>query len=195
MDLHTEMTKFGSFPKGERDQPYQEYYVNNKWIPAEREIVNRASLSTFDPQPYERIVELGCQTGGFMQYAWLKGARDVTGVDYDEDYIRLACKLNTINGFDIKYFVGDANDKKLLNQLITGDRIDHLLLMSMGKHIGAKQLFYIIDFLNPRKTYLETNAIGKDPFPYIEDVKRRNGKIVCETHDRNTRIIYIIPGK
>lgn len=186
------MTKYGSFPKGERDQPYQEYYCGGRWIRAEREIVNRAALMGYCPEAGQRVVEIGCQTGGFMQLAWLNGARDVTGVDYDSDYIMLANKLNAVNGFGVKYLVGDAHDEKLLTELRKGARIDHLLLMSMGKHIGEEQLFHIIDTLNPRVTYLETNAIGKNLTPYIANVKKRGGSVKCKTEDRNTRVVYVI---
>lgn len=194
--FYAEMTKYGSFPKGERHQPYQEYYYKGKWVAAEREIVARSELIGFNPKEGELVVEIGCQTGGFLQYAWLKGARKVVGIDYDEDYIRLAKKINAANGFDIQYFVGSANDESVINQLKKLGRIDHLLLMSMGKHIGNEQLFHIVDSLNATKTYLETNAVSaKNPTPYIKEVTQRGGKIECKTVDRNERVVYVIPGK
>ncbi len=193
VEFHRQMIKFGSFPKGERNQAYQEYYYRNAWVPAEREINNRASLMGFIPKPNERIVEIGCQTGGFMQYAWLLGVKNVTGVDYDEDYIRLANHMNKVNGHEIKYRVGNALDNNLINDLSTGERIDHLLLMSMGKHIGEERLFYIIDKLNARNTYIETNAVSKkNERPYHKNVTQRGGNLVCQTNDRNQRLVYVI---
>lgn len=194
--FYAEMTRYGSFPKGERHQPYQEYYYKGRWVHAEREIVNRSKLMGFNPKDGELVVEIGCQTGGFMQYAWLQGARKVVGIDYDEDYIRLAKKINVVNGFDIQYMVGSANDQGLIDKLKEIGQIDHLLLMSMGKHIGTDQLFHIIDSLNPKKTYLETNAVNaKNPTPYLKEVSERGGSIVCKTVDRNDRVVYVIPGK
>lgn len=193
--FHKDMIARGSFPKGERPEPYQEYYYVDKWVPAERDIVKRTEIMDFNPQPGERVVEIGCQTGGFMQYAWLKGCRDVNGIDYDADYIDLAQKLNKINNFDISYQVGSALDESLLTKLAEGKRIDHLLLMSMGKHIGERQLFHIVDKLNAKKTYIETNAVGSNKFPYKAQLEARGGAVVGITTDRNTRYVYLISKK
>lgn len=193
-EFYNKMVRLGSFPKGERDQPYQEYYYKGEWVTCQREIRNRAKLMGFNPQAGERVVEIGCCTGGFMQFAWLNGARDVTGFEYDPDYVSLARELNQINGTEINYVHGNALSDADLAPIYNGKaRIDHLLIMSMGKHIGERRLFNIVDRLKPRKVYIETNAVNaKNPYPHIDAVKRRGGSVVCRTHDRNERVVYVI---
>lgn len=194
MDIHEDLKKNGSFPKGKRPLCYQEYYLNNKWNKGQREIVNRAKLMNLNPQPNEIVVEIGCQIGGFIQYCHLEGAKCI-GIDIDSDYIRLARKLAQLNNHNIEYIEEGVNFT-LINRLkerFKDNRIDHLLLLSMGKHIGEKMLFNIIDILKPKNIYIETNAVtSKNRLPYYNEIKKRGGKIIGETCDRNNRILYSI---
>ena len=194
MDIHTDLMKNGSFPKGKRPLCYQEYYLDNKWNKGQREIVNRAILMNLNPQSGETVVEIGCQIGGFMQYCHLEGAKCI-GIDIDSDYIRLAKKLADLNNHNIEYIEEGVNLSLLdkIKDRFKEDRIDHLLLLSMGKHIGEKMLFNIIDTLKPKNIYIETNAINENnKLPHYNGIKKRGGVIVGETHDRNDRILYSI---
>ena len=191
MSLEERMIKYGSFPKGERSESYQEYYYNNKWQNGQRDVVKRAELMEFRPQPNETVLEIGCNTGGFLQYSWLCGSRNVYGIDIDEDYISLAKELNKLNNFNINYSILDITQQNSLTMLPKNP--DHLLILSMGKHIGEKRLFEIIDYLKPRTTYIETNATNeKNPYPYLDNIRKYGGYIICETNDRNRRIVYKI---
>jgi SAM-dependent methyltransferase len=192
--FHDDMVKHGSFPKGERDQPYQEYYYKTWWVPCERSIVDRASLMGYNPKEGETVLEIGCQTGGFLQLAWLNGARNLVGVDYDGDYIRLAKELNRINSMNVDYLQGSAMDNSFLADLKARlPKVDHLLLMSMEKHIGTDQLFRIVDLFGAKRTYIETNALkpGQPP-SYAKKLEEYGARLVATTTDRNRREVYLI---
>lgn len=193
MNFTEEMIKYGSFPKGERPEPYQEYYLNGSWQKGQRDIIKRTELMKFNPTKGDIILEIGCQTGGFLQYAWLKGSRNIYGIDIDKDYLRLARELNNRNGFGINYLNYDITDNNFSEVLKPFINIDYLLLMSMGKHISEKRLFEIIDYLKPKTVYIETNAVNnKNPYPHLNEIKKRNGVVLSRTYDRNERILYKI---
>jgi hypothetical protein len=76
--------------------------------------------------------------------------------------------------------------------------VDHLLLLSMLKHLpdGERSLWQIVDALRPRTTYLETNAVKEGLMaPLATAVRLRGGVLTGWSHDRNTRACYKVPGR
>ena len=54
----------------------------------------------------------------------------------------------------------------------------HLLLLSMGKHLGEDAMWGFVDVLNAKHTYLETNALkpeGLVSIPWEHEMARRGG--------------------
>lgn len=193
--FHEKIKRLGSFPKGERPQAYQEYYLNGQWHNAERQIVNRSTVLQFTPKAGETVIELGCQTGGFLQHAYLCGVRTLLGIDYDKDYIQLAKEMNTRNAMNIDFQVGDITKEALWTQIKQKyPVIHHLLLLSLGKHIGENKLLSIIDKLQAKRTYIETNAYfgPVEKAPYYKAISARGGRLIGKTNDRNVRLVYLI---
>ena len=187
--IHEELIKFGSFPKGERDQCYQEYYLDGEWHEGEREIRNRMKIMNFFPQKGDIVADIGCNIGGFLQESYLNGATCI-GFDIDSDYVRIAKQLAEYNGHEIT-FINNKTIDECIKYLKNYDKIDYLLLMSMGKHIGEETLFKIINTLKPKTVFIETNAFKKDP-PYLDNITKLNGSIIGKTYDRNERVLYKI---
>src|SRR3989344_1197780 len=107
-DFHSRMARLGSFPKGERPTAYQDYFYDGAWYEGSRRIHERCGTLGFVPAAGETVVEVGCCTGGFLQYAVTTGAGKCAGIDIDSDYIALAGEMATRNGHDIVYKVADA---------------------------------------------------------------------------------------
>lgn len=194
----------GQFPPGQRELAYQDFFLDGAWQRGERRVVERARALGFSPSQGETVVEIGCQTGGFLQLAALAGARAI-GVEVNADYVECARELARANGFNIGVRLLDAvkeRDRliKWLRALFPGG-IDHLLLLSMEKHLGDGPLFDLVDALKARRTYVETNAVAKDsgdgPEPsgsmkLWPEIQKRGGKHVGNSRDRNLRRLYRI---
>ena len=191
MNIHEDLRINGSFPKKERELCYQDYYLDGTWNKGEREIVNRAELLDIQVKPGELVAEIGCNIGGFMQYCALKGAKCI-GFDNDADYIRLAKNLASLNNHDIAYVKNNTLNECV--QMLKKHKVDHLLLLSMGKHIGENAMFNIIDELKPTYVYLETNAFKQNEkkLPYYDNVMKRNGHMIGKSYDRHERVLYKI---
>lgn len=73
---------------------------------------------------------------------------------------------------------------------------DHLLALSMSKHISEPVLWWWVDMLNARRTYLETNAVKpetpEEQLPLMAGVHARGGTFVGYSEDRNRRALYRI---
>ena len=206
-DLHID----GQFPFRDRELPYQEYYLGG-WREGEREVRNRAKIFGFAPQRGEQVLDIGCQIGGFLHYAafaqgWLErpGDSDCTliGVDTQAEYVDLARRLARANGFNICYRVLNVDDQfeslcAWIDQLWGDDQIDHLLMLSMLKHLrgGESRLWEIVNILMPGMTYLETNAVKEGTIPpLLTEVEARGGVLAGFSRDRNIRACYRIPYK
>lgn len=201
--LHDWLVEMGSFPKGERADPYQEYFHNGAWRPGQREVVNRAATMGFFPKRGETVLELGSQMGGFLQLAVLEGARFAAGVELDADHAEASRHLLSgiaADGWCVTE--GDITDEALLrdvkanlDEAAGGRRLDHLLILSMAKHIGGGDYIErMIELFDARNTYVETNAVSrKGPCPYEKTiVEKLGGVLVGVTEDRNTRRVYRI---
>ena len=71
--------------------------------------------------------------------------------------------------------------------------LDHLLVLSMEKHLGEAAMFQLIDALGARRTYVETNAVSEArPWKLRPEVEARGGRHVGDSTDRNLRRLYRI---
>lgn len=199
--LHKWLTEKGSFPKGERPEPYQEYWWKGAWRPGQRSVRERAETIGFKPKKGETVLELGSQMGGFLQLALLNGARWVEGLEYDSDHVDASRRLLeplTNDAQRGKIIQGDMTHQPTLEAIkarIPGGDLDHLLLLSLGKHIGGKETIRrLIKTFNAKRTYIETNAIkpGAECVYGQLIVGELGGKFMGLTTDRNERRVYLI---
>jgi hypothetical protein len=199
--LHSWLVKTGSFPKGDRPDPYQEYYHDGQWRPGQRSVVDRAQILTFAPKPGDSVLELGSQMGGFLQLAVLEGAAWVEGLELDLDHVaasrRLLTPLAARAGAHAQIIPGSMTcdaDIAGIKVRVPKGRLDHLLLLSLGKHVGgAATLRRLVTTFNAKRTYIETNAIPTGrACPYAACVKELGGTYIGITSDRNERRVYLI---
>lgn len=212
--LEARVRKECQFPPGERIEPYQDFYLPGApgarragplagWVQGSRRVHSRAEALGFHPQEGELVLDIGCQSGGFLQYAALLGARGV-GLDHDPKYIACAQALRDAVFHDdlLSYRRIDvtqpwANVLEDLRAILpqARPRPDHLLLLSMEKHIGLPALLRLIDNLCAKRTYIETNAYpaGSGAKAEVEgEVLRRGGRYLGDSDDRNPRRLYVI---
>jgi ubiquinone/menaquinone biosynthesis C-methylase UbiE len=68
-----------------------------------------ALIEALDPQPGERLLDVGCGAGNVAELAAGAGAR-VTGIDLSPRLVEVARARATAGGYDIEYRVGDAEN-------------------------------------------------------------------------------------
>lgn len=184
------------FPSGERDVAYQDFWIAGFEHRGQRRVATRAEILGFQPREGESVVDIGCLAGGFLQYAAFRGARCV-GVEIDKKYVEcgraLAKSCNQNISFRQMNIVDEYARFRDWIRTYFSDGVDHLLLLSLEKHIGEGLLFSIVDDLKPRNAYIETNAVkSRQHLKMWEAVSQRGGKHVGFTEDRNLRCVYRI---
>jgi SAM-dependent methyltransferase len=195
-DLAARVHRECQFPAGKRAEAYQDFYLDRLWHLGQRRVVERAELLGFAPRAGESVLEIGCQSGGFLQLGALAGA-EVIGVEIDPNYIDCARALARSSSLNICIRRLDAVDEMALLLEWIGQRfprgLDHLLALSMEKHLGEEKLFQLVDALGARRTYIETNAVSDArPMKLFDQVRARGGVHVGDSHDRNLRRLYRI---
>lgn len=220
--LKEDLRREGQFPFRERSEAYQEYYLDGRWWPGEREIVKRAALLGYQVSPGETVLDIGTCLGGFLQrgYQRAHGEGVFIGLDSQPEYIDLARRLARANGSNICFrrwavdydsclgllhwledlgmvtLKGRLNWRRDNNLEVEESGLDHLLLLSMLKHLpkGEESLWWIIDRLQPKIAYLETNAVKEgQALPLQDEVVRRGGHLMGWSTDRNKRACYRVP--
>ena len=194
--LLSDLRRDGQFPFRERDLPYQEVLVNGAWQAGEREVRKRAGVLTFIPGTGSSVLDLGTCTGGFLQHAHTLGASRLVGIDSQPEFVDLARRLARAAGMNICYRQMDlthlAFDDFRWFDAVFPKGVDHLLALSMGKHVTEERLWTLIDILKADRTYLETNAVKDPPYPLAAGVVARNGVMTGFTEDRNRRAGYLV---
>lgn len=197
--MHLWLTTHGSFPKGERPEPYQEYYWQGKWHKGQRDICIRSLLMQFKPTKDEVVYEFGSQMGGFLQLAVLAGASVVKGVEIDDDYVQ--CSRVLLENMKqphqcVKVVKGDISSAKELQSIRATSPavIHHLILASLGKHIGGANTVELIlnMFDNAKNIYFETNAVGDKQIEEEDVIAKHGGILVGHSSDRNYRRLWKI---
>lgn len=194
--LLSDLRRDGQFPFRERELPYQEVLVNGAWQAGEREVRNRASVLAFVPETGSSVLDLGTCTGGFLQHAHGLGASRLVGVDSQPEFIDLARRLARAARMNVCYRHVDLTaltmDVLVWLGAVFPWGVDHLLVLSMGKHVTEERLWALIDIVKAGHTYLETNAVKDPPYPLASDVVARDGVMTGFTSDRNRRACYMI---
>jgi len=181
--LKNKVLSLGQFPHKARKTAYQTYWVDDHYKEGTRQTLYR-----FDKMGIEKdltgqtVVDLGSQIGSVCAECYMRGARHVTGIEYESDYVGCARDLARYNGHQINYQcmnlmeignvstyvnlyyggqklnvtqdIKGAND--YLNYYSIPQPIDKVFLLSMHKHIGVAGLI-ILRQLNWKEAYIESN--------------------------------------
>lgn len=204
-ELRARVHRECQFPQGQRAEAYQDFWLRGTLERGQRRVIERAQGLGFAPKQGESVLDIGCQAGGFLQYAWhaAEGRGIFAGVEIDPGYV--ACARALARSFSQNLCVRQMDVVKERAELLAWvkgyfpkGRPDHLLCLSLEKHFDP---FPLIDAIGARVTYIETNAVAKDtgagPEPKGEmklwpEVSRRAGKHVGNSRDRNLRRLYRI---
>jgi hypothetical protein len=186
------------FPAGERAEAYQDFWIGGAIVRGQRRVIERAREMGFNPQPGDAVLDIGCQAGGFLQLAARAGARAV-GVEVDANYVDCSralarsCLQNIcVRRMDV---IAERDAFLAWARALFPRGVDHLLLLSMEKHLGERFMFDLVDAIGARRVYIETNAVPTENHAKLEaPVASRGGVLVGFTRDRNLRRLYQIEG-
>ena len=208
IQLKTDLYREGSFPFQERDQPYQEYWLDGRWWTGEREVVKRANILGFQVNPQEHVLDVGTCLGGFLHRAWQRahGEGIFVGLDYQPQYVDLARRLARAAGANLCFREWDlSRDLPACTGLkewlasIGMRHVHHMLVLSMLKHLPEveRSVWHLVDAIRPEWAYLETNALKdkEQVAPFAQEVGRRGGVRTGYTTDRNLRACFKVPGQ
>ncbi len=196
-ELRARVHRECQFPAGEREEAYQDFWLGGTREHGQRRVVERAQAMGFDPGHDDSVLDIGCQSGSFLQYAWNLGARRLAGVDVSPAYVGCARALARSCGQNICIrrmdVVAERDAFLAWVRAYFPAGVDHLLLCSLEKHLGESFLFDLVDAIGARRTYIETNAVAKDrPMKLWPEVEQRGGRHVGDSSDRNLRRLYQI---
>lgn len=204
-ELRARVNRECQFPPGERAEAYQDFWLAGQLERGQRRVVQRAAALGFSPRAGESVLDVGTQAGGFLQLAALKGVTHLAGVEIEPRYVDCARALARSCGQNICFRQMDAIAER--DAFLSWVRayfprgVDHLLLLSMEKHLGEGPMFDLVDAIGARHVYVETNAVaaddGQGPEPaaamkLFEYVRARGGRHVGNSRDRNLRRLYQI---
>lgn len=207
-DLAAKVHRECQFPAGERAEAYQDFWIGGNLQRGQRRVVERAQALGFAPAPGESILDVGCQSGGFLQYAhaWADRRGTFVGVESEALYVDCARALARSCGQNISIrhmnVVQERDVFLAWVQLAFPRGVDHLLLLSIEKHVGEAFVFGLVDEIRARHAYIETNAVAFDdgtaadppagPMKLWPEIERRGGRHVGDSRDRNLRRLYRI---
>ena len=206
-DLKARVHRECQFPAGERAEAYQDFMLCGAWERGQRRVVERADALGFAPQPGDSVLDIGCQSGGLLQYAHERTNADgrFVGVDVSLPYVECARALARSCGQNICIrhmdVVAERDAFLAWVRAYFPGGVTHLCLLSMEKHIGEGFLFDLVDAIAPRHAYIETNAVATDdgtgaapdgPMKLWPEVQARDGRHVGNSRDRNLRRLYRI---
>lgn len=206
-DLAARVHRECQFPAGERALAYQDFWLGGSMVAGQRRVVERAHLLGFAPKPGDTVLDVGCQSGGFLQYAHSQtgGVGRFVGVDVEPKYLDCARALARSCDQNLCFRQMDVDHERAaflawVRAYFPGGRPDWLLALSLEKHLDVLRL---IDEVGAKVTLLETNAVAEDsgagpvpaaPMKLYGDVKKRGGRHVGNSRDRNLRRLYRIEG-
>lgn len=190
------------FPYRERQQNYQSYYLDGEYIDG-----TRKTLYRFDKMGIEKdlsgksVLDLGSQLGSMAFEAYMRGARKVTGLEYEVDYLTCARDLARYNGFQVNFMKMDLmNPNKCIEYLNNyyPEGIDIVFALSLVKHIGCKNNFEILNGIKWKTCYLESHNTGTTGLDtplvremvYYMEKSRWKYKHLGFTEDRSPRAIF-----
>lgn len=190
------------FPVGERDVAYQDFWLGGALERGQRRIAERAEAMGFRPRIGDSVLDIGCQAGGFLQLAARAGVSRLAGVDVEQRYVECGRALARSCGQNICIRQMDVVAER--EAFLAWVRayfpagVDHLLCLSLEKHIGEGFLLDLIDAIGARRTYVETNAVksrAEADLKMWPDIRQRGGVHVGFSDDRNLRALYTLEAR
>ena len=204
-ELKDMIARLSQFPHGQRKQNYQSYFLENEYVAGSRDTLSRMEIMQI-PKEMDglSVLDLGCNLGAVCCEAYRRGARKITGIDNEADYIECARALARHNGYSINYLVLDMMDitrtSGYLNSYYKDGPIDVIFALSLYKHVKGK-LFELLDNLNFKVAIVESNNTGSTgstgmETPHVQEMVKymeqynMKWKVIGKDITRSPRIIF-----
>lgn len=201
-DLRDKIKKYGQFPFQERSQNYQTYYLDEDWVEGTRNILHRYEVmglpTYFDGKS---VLDLGCQIGSMALEAWRRGARKVTGLEYQPEFVDCARDLSRANGFYVNFQEMDLTNVGLVTEYVKQyypEGVDIVFALSLYKHIKSF-LFNVLKNINFKTCYVESHNTGTEGLKcgHVQEMLKYmyslgTCELIGQTTDRSPRFVWRI---
>jgi len=189
------------FPHKERKQNYQSYYLIDHYEEGSRNTIYRMMEMKVELDlSGKTVVDLGCQLGSMAMECYRRGARKVTGLEYETDYVDCARDLARVNNFQINLLQMDLTDSEEVIEYLNGyykEGIDILFALSIYKHIPRGCFIKLLEEINWKVCYLEShNAPDGEKTGHVVDIIKIINDLDCEVEclgiieDRSPRMVW-----
>jgi len=201
-ELKRDILNLSQFPYKKRKSNYQSYFLVNHYEKGSRDTIYRLNKMGI-PESLEgkNVVDLGSQLGSVALECYRRGARKVTGLEHEKDYVDCARRLARINKFQINFLQWDLKKVEetwgYLNKYYPKG-IDVLFMLSMYKHILPEEFSRLLHGINWKTCYVESNNApnGLETGHVADMIKIFNSLNNCKvdflgwTSDRSPRAIW-----
>jgi len=189
------------FPYGRRKHNYQSYLLGEVYIEGSRDTLYRfKQMEIEEDLSGKTVLDLGSQLGAMCLEAYKRGARWITGLESEMDYVNCARDLVRANGFQINYIKKDlSKDTKTSIGYINTyykNPVDIIFALSMYKHIGDS-LWDLLRGISWKTCYVESNNApdGMKTEHVHKMVEGMSGldcefELIGKTEDRSPRMIW-----
>lgn len=191
------------FPHKDRKQNYQTYYMDGEYIKGTRDTLYRfEKMGISADLKGMSVLDLGCQLGSMAMETWRRGARKITGIEYEKDFVDCARDLSRYNGIYVNFMHMDLTHTNEVANYINSyypEGIDLVFALSLYKHIKESK-FHLLSKLKFKTCYIESHNTGTTGLEtghvkeMIDYMKRLNYKYthLGFTEDRSPRAIWRI---
>ena len=199
-ELKDMIEKLSQFPHKQRKQNYQGYFIGSEYVPGSRDTLSRMKLMNI-PENMERlsVLDIGCNLGSIAMECYRRGARKITGIDSEKDYIDCAKALAIHNGYSINFHVMNImniyESSKNISSHYKGP-IDIIFMLSIYKHV-KESMFLLLDKIEWKTAYVEShNAPELLETQHVKEMldhmHKRNWNVehIGTDYTRSPRIIF-----
>lgn len=202
-ELQNKILKCAQFPSKERKEPYQSYYLEGAgYIKGTRDILYRYTMMGL-PVNFTgmSVLDLGSQLGSMSIEAYRRGARNILGLEYEEDFLDCAKVLADHNQMGITYKQANLKDinstvDTIYNYFGKENTVSIVFALSLTKHVGVNALYQILRSFKWKYCYLEGhNCNGDLNTPHCLDVitnivNRFSNTFIGFSEDRSIRPVW-----
>jgi hypothetical protein len=177
--------------------------LGNKYIEGSRDTLYRLREMGVPEVMKGTLLDLGCCFGAIATECFRRGARKVTGIDNNQDYIKLARRLARFNGYQINYQKMNMEDYGTVIDFVRnyyGGHVNTVFALSLAKHMPIA-LWKILSRISWDVLYAESNNAPeglntdhvKQMLTGMESIPSpKNITYIGQTHDRSPRCIWKI---
>lgn len=163
-NLVRKIAEYTQFPFKERANPYQSYTIGNYNVHGSRDIPYRFSKFRIDQNLNGRtVLDLGCNVGSVCQQCYIRGARQVVGLDNVKEYIECARDLARYNEQQMNFlqmdFIEDVDKVISFINSYFREPIGMVFALAIVKHIGFDVFFKILDNIKFVELYVESSSV------------------------------------